>query len=389
MATLDNYREILNKYKNGLAQPIEALETALDSGGTVADGSISNAKLATDVKVGSLAALTTTEKSSVVGAVNELDSDVGTNTTSIGTLASLTTTEKTNLVGAINEIDAKESTIQNGTPVNAVAATGALTISGVVIDGETVTIDSDIYEFAADAAQTVTGGNTAVDITSYVTASQGTLTVDTNPTAADTMTIGVTVYTFVENPPLEAGEIAIGVDVEATQLNIVAAINGTDGVNTAHPLVSAGAFATNASVITALVGGVSGDSIATTETFTAGTNIFDAATLGTTTAGVDCSAANAVTALVAADIGTTYSLADGTGDVVDVTATTAGVSGNSIATTETMANGAFAAATLENGVDGTVGIQWETRVDASYIYVCTATNTIADANWKRSTISTY
>lgn len=41
----------------------------------VKDGGITNAKLATDAKMGSLAALTTTEKTSAVGAINELDAD--------------------------------------------------------------------------------------------------------------------------------------------------------------------------------------------------------------------------------------------------------------------------------------------------------------------------
>lgn len=40
--------------------------------GQIPDNSLTNTKLGTDIKVGSLAALTTTEKGSVVGAVNEL-----------------------------------------------------------------------------------------------------------------------------------------------------------------------------------------------------------------------------------------------------------------------------------------------------------------------------
>ena len=67
-----------------------------------------------------------------------------------------------------------DNTIKEGTPVNAVAAQGTLTLTGVAIDAETITIDSDVYEFAADAAQSVTGDNTPIDITSYTTASQGT-----------------------------------------------------------------------------------------------------------------------------------------------------------------------------------------------------------------------
>ena len=53
-------------------------------------------------EVGTLASLSTTQKGSLVGAINEVDNHADTNATAIGTLASLTTTEKTNLVGAIN-----------------------------------------------------------------------------------------------------------------------------------------------------------------------------------------------------------------------------------------------------------------------------------------------
>lgn len=284
-------------------------------------------------------------------------------------------------------------TLKTGTPVNAVAATGVLTLTGVVIDTETVTIGADVYEFAADAAQSVTGANIAVDIEASATKSQGTLTVDTQPTAADTMTIGAKVYTFTADGTAAAdGDIDVGTDLADAKLNIVAAINGTDGINTAHTSVSAAAFATNDCVITALIGGVAGDSIATTETFTAVSNVFDAATLGTTTAGVDCSAANAITALVSAITASDtqgVGAADGAGDTVDLTADTKGVAANSIATTETLANGSFGSATLENGVDGTLGSQWEIRVDGSYIYICVAENTIADANWERAAIASY
>lgn len=281
------------------------------------------------------------------------------------------------------------------TPVNAVAATGTLTIAGVVVDGETVTIGSDVYEFCTDAVQSVTAsGNIAVDIEAAATKSQGTLTVDTQPTAGDTMTIGTTVYTFTADGTANAaGEIDVGANLGDAQLNIVNAINGIDGINTAHPDVTAAAFNANASVITAKVGGVVGDTIATTETFTAGTNVFDAATLGTTTAGVDCPAADAVTALVvsitASDTEGVGGV-DGAGDTVDLTADSAGTDGNAIATTETMANGSFAAATLTGGVDGIPGYQGAVCCDASFIYVCTATDLdVTNDNWERAAIAAF
>lgn len=291
----------------------------------------------------------------------------------------------------IDVLDIITHTIPNATPVNAAAASGTLTLSGVVIDSETVTIGADTYEIAADAAQSVTEGNIAVDITSYADAAQGTLTVDTQPTSGEVFVLGDKTYTFVPDGTATAdGEVSIGTELASAQVNIVAAINGTDGVNTASTVATAADFETNTSVVTALIGGTAGNDIATTTTMAGGSNAWDAVKLGTTTAGTDCSATNAVTAIVAASASGTeaVTLADGAGDTVTVTADTAGVAGNAIATTEDMANGEFGAAVLENGVDGTVGTQWEAKVDADYLYVAVDDNTIVDTNWRRVSLGT-
>jgi hypothetical protein len=65
--------------------------------GGVTGGSITDYMLGADVKVGSLAELTTTVKTSIVAAINELVS-------SVGGLSGLTTTAKTSIVAAINEL---------------------------------------------------------------------------------------------------------------------------------------------------------------------------------------------------------------------------------------------------------------------------------------------
>jgi len=273
-----------------------------------------------------------------------------------------------------------------GTPVKGVAASKALAVTGVVIDGETVTINNpaksgtDVYEFLGDATQSKTSpGNIAVNIEPNTVHGLVTLTVDVQPTVGDTMTIGTKVYTFVPVGTAEAdGEIEIGDDLAEAQGNIEDAINGDDGVNTAHSAVFCSNFASDDAVITALVGGTAGN-IASTETFTAGTNVFSSATLVT---GANCSAANAITALVAAvtahdtqDVGAV----DGAGDTIDFTADDMGVAGNSIAVGETMANGAFTAGatTLSGGVDGTPVSNAKLMVDASYLYVYMGTD------WRR------
>ena len=89
-------------------------------------------------------------------------------------------------------------------------------------------------------------------------------------------------------------------------------------------------FSADDCVITALVGGAAGDLIATTETFTAVTNVFAAATLGN---GADCLAADAVTAIVAAVTASDVKgvgAVDGTGNTVVLTADVAGAHGNAI-----------------------------------------------------------
>ena len=320
----------------------------------------------------------------IITALNAITVTEGDITTIEGDI----TTIEGNITALQSEVDKLK---QSGTPVNAVASQGTLDITGVAVDGELVTIGTDVYEFCADAALSLTAGSDfAIDITAVTTASQGTLTVDTQVTAGDTMTIGTKVFTFVPNGTANAdGEVDVGTDLASGKLAIVAAINGTDGYNTPSTVVSAAAFATNDCVLTALVGGVAGDSIATTSSFTTGTNQFDAATLGTTTAGADCTAANAVTAIVTsvtANDTVGVGAADGAGDTVVLTADTKGTAGDSIATTTDMANATFDGATLGTttaGVDGTVGTLDDIYFDSSYMYRAIAENTISDANWRR------
>ena len=139
-------------------------------------------------------------------------------------------------------------------PQNAVKASGVLTVSGVVIEGETITIGDDTYEF--ESGGSITEGNIDVDISASTTASQGTLTIDTQITNTNTMTIGTTVYTFVtDGTESSEGDVSIGTDLATCQANLVAAVNGTDTLNDPHPLVTIADFATNDAVVTAISGG--------------------------------------------------------------------------------------------------------------------------------------
>lgn len=63
-------------------------------------------------KIGDMSTLTTDEKTTLVGAINEVDAHADANKAEIGDRSALTTDEKTTLVGAINEVDSHANTAQ-------------------------------------------------------------------------------------------------------------------------------------------------------------------------------------------------------------------------------------------------------------------------------------
>lgn len=124
---------------------------------------------------------------------------------------------------------------------------------------------------------------------------QGTLSLVLQPSDNEQFTIGNKTYTLQSVLTNVDGNILIGVSLAATQQNILDAINLTGSIGsqyaasmTEHSQVSAAlTWVGNNLVITAKAGGVEGNSLATTETMVGAGNQFDAATLGTTRAGVD------------------------------------------------------------------------------------------------------
>ena len=99
-------------------------------------------------KIGNLSTLTTDEKTTIVGAINEVDQHSDTNKAEIGNLAALTTDEKATLVGAINEVDAHTNTAQQAADAAQATADNATTLANTGIS-------------KADRAQAT--ANTAVD----------------------------------------------------------------------------------------------------------------------------------------------------------------------------------------------------------------------------------
>jgi len=126
-------------------------------------------------------------------------------------------------------------------------------------------------------------------------ASAGTLSIPVQPANTETFTIDSHVYTFQTSLTEADCNILIGANAAATQVNAnfaILAVGGTPGTDYAsacvtHTTVTSAVFAGDDSVITAITLGTAGDALATTETMGGAGNQFDAATLGTTTAGVD------------------------------------------------------------------------------------------------------
>jgi hypothetical protein len=104
-----------------VADQIAGLRALIDQiqAGAVPNGSINNTMLANDVKIGSLAALVTTVKTSVTDALNEVAGKFGDMTT-------LTTTAKNTIVAVLNELDGKCGILANLTTTNKTSLVAAI-----------------------------------------------------------------------------------------------------------------------------------------------------------------------------------------------------------------------------------------------------------------------
>lgn len=130
---------------------------------------------------------------------------------------------------------------------------------------------------------------------------QGKLTLQNQPSAGETITLGTKTYSFVASLVTNTdGQIVIGGNIAATRANVMAAVNlsGLPGSQYASATslnadVEATLISGNDIIFTAKVGGTSGNTIVSTSTLVA-PNVFDAATLGTYRAGAAASDADSL-----------------------------------------------------------------------------------------------
>jgi hypothetical protein len=320
-------------------------------------------------------------------------------------------------------------------------------IDGPIVDGDTLITKTLTPVNAVASAAKLTSSGALVPATHAV----NVLTSDTtNVTEDTTVTINTVVYTWKAAPAGIAYAVDIGTDAEVSLANLAAAImaSGTPdteyGVGTlANDFVVATANDATTVTIQAKIPGTVANAFPTEETddhlswadttLGGGTG---ASTPGVTDAAatfqinareymfVDELSETEADAIIdqilyggseavaldnmalAIDAGATAGTNYSTGTVVNadviagantnttqiVIAKISGVIGDAITTTEDLANTAWDDVNLGTevaGVDGTVGVKGQIEWDASYIYVCTLVNTIADANWERVGISSY
>lgn len=297
--------------------------------------------------------------------------------------------------------DGKTLVLDEAIPVNAVASSSLLTVAAQPSEADTVSLGGKTYKFRAVIGEGV--------------AATGTITTDETLVAnTATVVIGDVTYTFktaLNTEPTVAYEVLIGANYTDMLNNLAAAINGAAGEGTtystgtvAHPLVTAGAVNNGAFTVTAKSVGFAGNIDSTSSDahlfWGASTLIggIDAAVANDVLIGISAETAidNLVLAITAgAGAGASYA----TGTTVNALATAVkasaatmtatnkikGVIGDDTAIAASGADLSWAkdATKLSGGVNGTVGVKNQIVVDATNVYMCTATNTIADANWKK------
>jgi len=281
--------------------------------------------------------------------------------------------------------------ILEGTPVNAVAGAAVFTFGGVAVDGDILVVGDDTYEFAGDADQTVAEGSIAVDLRECATAdtATATLTVEDNPTAGDTMTIGTFEYIFVPDGTANGeGEIAIKGSAALTQAAILEALAGTgDHAHcTPNDEVLWGEWSSDDLVFTAPITGTIGNAIVFAETFTSENNVMTGS--GHLAGGVDAPAAEAAEewkAMVNAS-GTEPVTASRNDAAVTLTADVKGTAAEDIALDADDATNVTVSQEWTGCVDGTVADARTLYADETYFYIAIAANTVADTNWRRLTL---
>ena len=185
---------------------------------TNVDSDIVGAINSLDSDIGTLSSLATSAKT-VVGAINENHTQLDNVDSDVGTLSSLTTTDKSTVVAAVNELDAELGTISAGA-----MGTTASTVSGAIAELE---VEIDTLNTFAEPTQTLTTtATTLADGINELDAELGTISAGAMGTTASTVSGAIA--------ELEAEIDTLNTYAEPTQSLNTSATTLGDAVNELH-----------------------------------------------------------------------------------------------------------------------------------------------------------
>lgn len=210
----------------------------------------------------------------------------------------------------------------------------------------------------AEAALTLTPASGTISISAAPAAqayASGTLTMGVIPTAGDSVTLGSSTYTFEDTFSGTSNQVLIGTNPTITLLNLIGAIkvsntfpqaNGTTyyvSGSTANASATAALGSNSTLVAKALSSGTAGNAIASTSSFTSGSNAWGGSTLSGGAAGDSVILGSGTYTFAASVSGTTPNLVLVSG--------TAGTASNLIAAinrTSSLAGTGYSSPTLSN-----------------------------------------
>ena len=168
---------------NGKADGIGTLSSLTTTDKTSLVGAVNEVNGKAD-NIGTLANLTTTDKASVVVAINEVNSNVG-------TLANLTTTNKSSSVVAINEVNSNVGTLANLTTTDKTSTVGAINEVKNIIENFNLNNFLNITNITLDNPGSILNSNITVATNNDKSLAKiyGVITFQPNNTGTYTVTI--------------------------------------------------------------------------------------------------------------------------------------------------------------------------------------------------------
>lgn len=155
--------------------------------------------------IGTLASLTTTNKTDLVSAINEVDANSKANATNIGTLSNLETSNKTTIVNAINEV------IDNFKLTNINTCTASYNIQGISVETASMKCASN-----SDGSIFKVYGNFVIGASSWTEGLEITLTNTGLPNISEAFTINAGVIEYKNDGIIASRDMVVNTNGSIT-----------------------------------------------------------------------------------------------------------------------------------------------------------------------------